>query len=155
MKDENGRVLRCRGCGAHNHFIRECPFAKKDEKYKTFQKFKGKNGKVYMCQVDTSNEESCPKDDSEEELYYTAVMYTTDRKDLSRFTAEAINCAALDSCCTCTCAGKKWLTIYLNSLPEDMREMVQGPFNSGKTFMFGNEGKLTAEAAYEIPIPDF
>ena len=151
MKDENGRVLRCRGCGAHNHFIRECPFAKKDDKVKTFQKFKGKNGKVYLCQLDSSDEDNS-KDESEEELYYTAVMYTTDRKDLSRFTAEAINCGALDSCCTCTCAGKKWLTIYLNSLPEDMKKMVKGPFNSGKTFMFGNEGKLTAEAAYDIPI---
>ena len=152
MKGPNGLVLRCRTCGAHNHFQRECPFAKKDEKVKTFQKFKGKNGKVYMCQLDSSDEESCSKDESDEELYYTAVMYTTDRKDLSRFTAEAINCGALDSCCTCTCAGKKWLSIYLQALPENMKQKVEGPFKSGKTFMFGNEGKLTAEEAYKIPI---
>ena len=151
-KGPNGQVLRCRTCGAHNHFHRECPFAKKEDKYKAFQKFKGKNGKVYMCQVDSSDEESCTKDNSDEELYYTAVMYTTDRKELSRFTAEAINCGALDSCCTCTCAGKKWFSIYVQALPADMKHKVEGPFKSGKTFMFGNEGKLTAEQAYRIPI---
>ena len=152
MKDRDGNVMRCRECDSPNHFIRECPKLQKDgkSKYKTYQKFKGKNGKVYMCQVDSSDDDD--KDDSEEELYYTAVMYTTDKKDLSRFTAEAINCGALDSCCTSTVTGKNWLTIFIQSLPKDMKEMVKGPYPSGKNFMFGNQGKLTAKEAYEIPI---
>jgi transposase InsO family protein len=153
MKDRDGNIMRCRECDSPNHFIRECPKLKKESKgrFKTYQKFKGKNGKVYMCQVDSSEEDE-GKNDSDEELYYTAVMYTTDKKDLSRFTAEAINCGALDSCCTCTVTGKKWLVIFLQSLPKDMKEMVKGPYPSGKTFMFGNQGKMTADEAYEIPI---
>ena len=153
MKDRDGNVMRCRECDSPNHFIRDCPKVKKEGrgKYKTFQKFKGKNGKVYMCQVDSSDEDE-GKSSSDQELYYTAVMYTTDKKELSRFTAEAINCGALDSCCTCTVTGKKWLVIFLQSLPKDMKEMVKGPFSSDKTFMFGNQGKLKAEESYEIPI---
>ena len=153
MKDRDGNVMRCRECDSPNHFIRECPKFKGEGKgqFKTYKQFKGKNGKVYMCQVDSSDEES-NKGESDEELYYTAVMYTTDKKDLSRFTAEALNCGALDSCCTCTVTGKKWLAIFLQSLPKDMKDKVQGPFASGKTFMFGNQGKLTAEESYKIPI---
>ena len=142
--------MRCRECGAWNHLVKDCP--SKKGKGKTFQKYyKQKDGKqVYMVQCDSSDDES--KDDSDEEAFYTAVMYTTNSKDLSRFTAEAINCAALDSCCTATVAGKKWLTIFLKALPKDVSKLVKGPFTSGKVFMFGNEGKMTAGEAYDIPI---
>ena len=148
--DSAGRVMRCRECGAWNHLVKDCP--SKKGKSKTFQKYyKQKDGKqVYMVQCDTSDDES--KDESEEEAYITVVMFTTNREDLSRFTAEAINCAALDSCCTATVAGKKWLNIFLEALPKDMKKLVQGPLPSGKTFMFGNEGKMTAGESYNIPI---
>ena len=46
-------------------------------------------------------------------------VYCTDNlEDLSSFTIEALNKAALDTCCTSSLAGEKWTTIYLQSLPK-------------------------------------
>ena len=150
--DSFGNVLKCRECGAFNHLVKDCP-SKPQQKPKTFYKYKQKNGRqVYMCERDSTDEDSTHEGESDHELYYTAIMYTTDKKELSRFTSEALNCAALDTCCTSTVAGKKWLLIYLDALPAKMRNLVEGPFKSGKTFMFGNEGKLTASEAYKLPI---
>ena len=150
--DSFGNVLKCRECGAFNHLVKDCP-SKQQQKPKTFYKYKQKNGRqVYMCERDSTDEDSTHEGESDHEIYYTAIMYTTDKKELSRFTAEALNCAALDTCCTSTVAGKKWLDIYLDSLPVNMKRLVQGPFKSNKTFMFGNEGKLTASEAYKLPI---
>ena len=42
--------------------------------------------------------------------------------DLSQFTREAINHAALGTCCSSSVAGKEWLDIYINSLNENIRK---------------------------------
>lgn len=145
--DRNGDTTRCRGCGAWNHYIKECP--SRNKQAKTFTKFKSKNGKqVYLVQANTSDEDS----EEEESEIVKVVMFTTDKAELNRFTFESLNCAALDTCCTSTVAGKKWFEIYLDEMPDNMKKMVKGPFKSGKTFMFGNEGKLTSDLAYTIPI---
>ena len=150
--DSFGNVLKCRECGAYTHLVKDCPSKQKQHKPKSFYKYKQKNGKqVYMVERDSS-EEDTDHSESEHEIYYTAIMYTTDKEGLNRFTAEALNCAALDTCCTCTVAGKKWLDIFLDTIPDSLKRLVQGPFKSGKTFMFGNEGKLTAKESYKLPV---
>ena len=162
VKDKHGKHLKCRNCGAWNHFEQNCPSlsSNRDASSKTqktqFRKYKTHNGKtVYLTeyQNESSSDETPEQGQiSEDEDVFTVIMYTTDRQDLSRFTFEAINCGALDTCCTCTVAGKKWLNIYLDALPEDMKVKVQGPFKGGKTFLFGNEGKLKSTEVYKIPI---
>lgn len=160
QKDKHGRHLKCRNCGAWNHFEQNCPSlssnrdANSKSKQSKVTKYKSQNGKaVYLTefQSDSSGEENQEQGNDSEEVF-TVIMYTTDRKDLNRFTYEALNCAALDTCCTSTVAGDKWLKIFLDAIPENMKLMVKGPHQGGKTFLFGNEGKLRSKALYEIPI---
>ena len=160
QKDKHGRHLKCRNCGAWNHFEQDCPSlsSNRDANSKggkpKYTKFKSQNGKtVYLteCQGGSSDEEHQGQETDSENVF-TVIMYTTDRKDLNRFTYEALNCAALDTCCTCTVAGTKWLNIFMDALPDNMKSMVKGPFQGGKTFLFGNEGRLKSKSLYEIPI---
>ena len=80
------------------------------------------------------------------------VLFTEDKSELSEFAREAINCAALDTCCSSTVSGKVWLDIYLKSLDETKRGEVRGPLPSNKVFKFGNNGRLLSQGAYKIPV---
>ena len=70
---------------------------------------------------------------------------------ISQFTREAINHAALDTCCSNSVAGKEWLDIYINSLNENIRKKLRGPMESNRVFKFGNNGKLTSQGLYILP----
>ena len=61
-------------------------------------------------------------EDSDEELDFALATYL--ESELSEFTREAKNCAALDTCCTSSVAGKQWLDIFINSLSQDMKRKV-------------------------------
>ena len=52
------------------------------------------------------------------------VLYTSKQEEISKFTQEALNSAALDTCCSANVAGEKWMSIYIDSLPEEMRNNV-------------------------------
>ena len=67
------------------------------------------------------------------------------------FTQEARNCAALDTCCSSSVAGKEWLEMYLDALSEDKLGEVRGPLASKSVFSFGNNGRLPSEGKYFIP----
>ena len=56
------------------------------------------------------------------------VLFTNDKAELSRFTAESLCSAALDTCCTSSVSGEKWMEIYLQALPKHMKGKVKGPF---------------------------
>ena len=64
------------------------------------------------------------------------ILFTDDKAEISQFTQEALNCAALDTCCSSTVSGKEWLDIYLNSIDKARKVKVEGPFNSDKIFKF-------------------
>ena len=80
------------------------------------------------------------------------MLFTEDARELSEFTREALNCAALDTCCSSSVAGKVWLDFYLESLDEDRRGEVRGPYPSNKVFKFGNNGRLPSMGSYKIPV---
>ena len=67
------------------------------------------------------------------------------------FTWECRGAAALDSCCTSNVAGQSWLNMYLEELDEGSLRKVEGPFESSRTFGFGNNESLTANVSYKIP----
>ncbi len=159
-----GKPFKCKSCGCYRHFNRDCPYSKNNNNNSGGGAYK-KRGKIFMIQTQDSDEEAAllaqfekaeagpedGKEDSEEDKV-EKVLFTSNKEELSKFTAESINCAALDSCCTSSVAGHKWMNIFLSSVPSELREYVKGPYKSKKTFQFGNQGILPTLEAYTIPI---
>ena len=157
---KTGKPLKCKTCGSFRHFNRDCSY----NKNKT-NNFSRKKGKVYLVNIDNSDEEDAllaqfdkaESDEGEQQDYkdeetIEKVFFTTNKEELSKFTAESINCAALDSCCTSSVSGEKWMEIFLSSVPSELKKHIQGPYKSRKTFQFGNQGILPTQKAYTIPI---
>ena len=161
-----GKAYKCKTCGSFRHFNRECPYNKNSNNNNTGNSNR-KRGKVFVVQTQNSDEEEAlmsqfervasaqeeeQEKESKEEDQVEKVFFTTNKEELSKFTAESINCAALDSCCTSSVAGQKWMDIFLSSVPSELKSLVQGPYKSKKTFQFGNQGVLPTKEAYTIPI---
>ena len=72
--------------------------------------------------------------------------------NIRTFTWEAKGAAALDSCCTASVCGQIWMDMFIEELDDENKEKVEGPFNSKKSFGFGNNGELKSDKYYIIPI---
>ena len=120
---EDGKPSTCHHCGSIYHYLKNCP--DRDEEVNMTEDF---------------------------EVIEKAVLFTEDSNELSEFTREALNCAALDTCCSSSVSGKVWLDFYLESLDKERKREVRGPFPSNKVFKFGNNGRLPSQGAYKIPI---
>ena len=128
---KDGYPLRCRTCESTMHFNKECPH---------------KTENVHATEAaDTQNNEFVLFSSDEQ------MKLESDPEVMSQFTAEAINCAALDTCCTSSVAGERWLKIFISGLPENMKVMVKGPSKGMKKFQFGNLGILHSLGQYTIP----
>ena len=78
----------------------------------------GKPSQCHHCHSIYHYLSKCP-DRSEENVHLTeevTVLFTEDRNELSQFTQEARNCAALDTCCSSSVSGKDWLEMYLDAI---------------------------------------
>ena len=145
-KDKMGRRLKCRECGSHKHLQKQCLY---------YKKRKG-DQQAMVTQGEVSDPGSVTEGDSDE--YEDAqdnvqkVLFTNDKAELSRFTAESLCSAALDTCCTSSVSGEKWMEIYLQALPKHMKGKVKGPFSTGTEFTFGNNQSLKSGKAFKIPI---
>ena len=91
------------------------------------------------------------QEQGKESSVYCSIYCAEKQEDLSAFTIEALNKAALDTCATASIAGEKWLQIYLGAITNEQRRKVKGPFKSNRHFMFGNQGKLKSKGKYIIP----
>ena len=72
--------------------------------------------------------------------------------ELSQFTREARNCAALDTCCTSSVTGEQWLDIFIDSLDDSAKSKLKGPLPSNRVFKFGNNGTLRSIGTYVLPV---
>ena len=165
LNPATGKPLKCKTCGSFKHFMRDCSY-KNNGNNSSNNNFNRKKSRVYLVNIQDSDEEEAlltqfdhknasdvetDKEDQEEGKI-EKVFFTTNQEELSKFTAESINCAALDSCCTSSVSGEKWMNIFLSSVPGELKNFVQGPYQSRKTFQFGNQGILPTQKAYTIPI---
>ena len=156
-----GKPFKCNRCGSFRHFARECTYKNGASNSNNQNR---KKGKIYLIQTNNSDEEEAllaqfekteiKEENSEEKVenQVEKVFFTTNKEELSKFTAESINCAALDSCCTSSVSGDKWMKIFLSSVPSGLQDKIKGPYKSRKTFQFGNQGILPTQKAYTIPI---
>ena len=123
----NGKVTQCNFCKSTYHYAKNC------EAYKASKENKLKDDEKKKV------EESHLTDSLEEIDFALAVQHKT---ELSQFTREARNCAALDSCCTSSVTGEQWLDIFIDSLDDSTKSKLRGPLQSNKIFKFGNTGTL-------------
>ena len=143
-KDYHGRVYKCRECGSFKHLYRECPHVKGRTNHKKKE--------AYVTEPNEGEEGFITEPESDEDKSVQKVFLTFDKKELNRFTAETLNSAALDTCCTSSVAGEKWMEIYLNAIPEHLKDRIKGPFSTGTEFTFGNNQSLISGKAYKVPI---
>ena len=132
----DGKPMLCKSCGSYRHFVEKCP-----------DSHERNSGSVYFTTQSHAETESSDEEPDLDRF----VLFTSNKDELSKFTAEAINSAALDTGCTTSVAGENWLKIYLESLPTSCAKLVQGPLSSEKWFKFGNEGMLKSECKYVLP----
>ena len=142
-KGNDGKTLLCRSCGSFRHLLAKCPDSYENKK----------KSSAFVTEEIGSDESDCELANMhcEPENIDRFVLFTSDSDELSRFTSEAINAAALDTCCTTSVAGENWLRIYLESIPKDYKDKVQGPLKGEKWFQFGNQGVLKSKAKYILP----
>ena len=124
----DGKPHRCFDCDSKYHYkgAKECEFSK-DRSRSSSSSSSSSVGETMLTQ----------------DSVFAAVV--------GDFTKECHGAAALDSCCTASVAGQKWMDTYLESLDRKNRKKVVGPFKSSRTFQFGNSESLTAGTAYKIP----
>ena len=119
---KDGNILRCVACDSIRHLLAQCPHSYE-------------NTNAY--EVEHCQEEAC--------------LFTG--KDVGQMfvlSAEAQNCAVLDSACSSTVCGKDWLQSYLSSLDPNKLESVKKS-TSHKVFRFGGGTVLTSEGSYILP----
>lgn len=150
----DGKPMKCLSCKAETHLIRECP--------DTIENIRKKNNKklqtALLVDKETLEEQEVlielsdsDQEQGKESSVYCSIYCAEKQEDLSAFTIEALNKAALDTCATASIAGEKWLQIYLGALTNEQRQKVKGPLKSNRHFMFGNQGKLKSKGKYVIP----
>ena len=156
-RDAQGRILQCRLCLSCRHLQRDCPY-----NYKNQNNFQKSNGNRQAFVVEGENSE--PEEDIPEELINEIekdetesnpekfIFFTTDEQELSKFTAESLNAAALDTCCSSSVAGTKWIKIYMEAIPKHLKHLLSGPHMSKTSFTFGNQQSLSSLGTYKIPV---
>ena len=152
---KDGYPLKCKGCKAITHMLKECP-----DSYENNNKYKNKKFQTaYVVNQQTDEEEKVlipisdtESEESQEECNYCSIYCTDNKEDMSAFTAETLNKGALDTCCTSSVCGENWLRVYLKAIPKNMKAKVEGPLGSNKHFIFGNQGKMKAISSYNIPV---
>ena len=127
--NRDGKLLLCNSCGSYRHLQDKCPDSHENRK-----------GNILITEHSDSN--------TQPDRF---VLFTSDKEEISKFTLEARNCAALDTCCTTTVAGKNWIKMFLESLPLEARKLVKGPHKSDKVFKGVGKGTLPSIEQYTIP----
>ena len=92
---KEGKPLLCSACGSYRHLIKQCP-----------DSYENRPKGTYVAEEIDDNAQM-------EKDVQRFVLFTSDNDEMSTFTSEALNCAALDTCCTTSVAGNKWLNIYM------------------------------------------
>ena len=165
-RGQDGKVLRCYRCDSYRHMGAGCPSG-------TNINSKGKDLKTLRCIVCESYRHllsDCPhsweamaqinlveENFSEEEFGFDiepctepVVLFTRDSADLNLLSKESYFSGVLDSGCSSTVCGKKWLEVYLDRLPEQQRaSVVKQP--SSKVFQFGGELRVPSEGKVLLP----
>ena len=155
--DENDE--RCFFCRSKTHKLKDCHQAKK-MRNQYFNRRRNAGAYVTETQQHTDHEQSdqANNENSDEEQNQQGNIFLSDnlalpkQPETRRFREEAENCAALDTCCSQTVAGKIWNDKYIESLSDELKRQVVGPLPANKVFRFGNNQHLSATEKWLLPV---
>lgn len=129
----NGQPLTCRACGSYRHLIRNCP--------DSWENLSKANTVTVIPENQIENRD----------IHEHAVLFTGyDKVNMTQLEIEARNCAVLDSACTSTVCGRRWMDCFIQSLNDHDKSKLKSS-DSAKMFKFGGGTCLKSEGAYEIP----
>ncbi len=160
-KNAKGQILQCRNCLSMRHLQAQCPY---NSMLKQNKQYPNRFRQAFVIEGQNSDTEDDIPEHILRELEQTElsekeksentehIFFTQDRNELSKFTAEALNAAALDTCCSSSVTGMKWLNIYMQAIPKHIKHLLSGPHQSKTSFTFGNQQSLTSLGIYKIPI---
>ena len=154
--NSNPQGPRCDFCRARSHTQKDCSQYRKAKEQFFNNKRNSGAGYFQINVAENTNEEQSTGQDNQDqepqELGSICLSENFSQLELSRFTTEALNCAALDTCCSQTVCGEKWLKIYLDNLPSPLHNKVTGPMPANIKFRFGNNQSLTSKEKWCLPI---
>lgn len=125
--DKYGRRTRCAVCQSTYHWVKDCP--NKTEHVK-LAKAEGSNSDVEECNITLFSNES--------------------PSDTQIFMMEALGSAVIDTACTRTVCGEKWLADYVSELPQKELQKIKDE-KSTRPFRFG-DGKIV-QSTRKVTIP--
>ena len=118
----DGRTLTCKSCGWNRHLFHPCPDSWEN-----------------MRKVNVVEEEH-------------AVLFTgCNSEEVRRLGVDAHNCAVLDSACSSSVCGDRWLNNYIESLDKNDRQKVKQK-KGQRVFKFGGSTCLQSKGEYSLPI---
>ena len=117
----DGRTLTCKSCGSYRHLLPACPDSWEN-----------------MAKINLAEEEH-------------AVLFTGyNNEEVLRLGIDAQNCAVLDSACSSTVCGDKWIKNYIQSLdPSDKNKIKR--IDGQRVFKFGGGTCLKSTGEYSLP----
>ena len=108
--------MTCHGCGSYRHFLEACPHSYQNA------------SRTQKVNVTDSTAESATNN---------IVLFTGyNMSKTGQLGEEAINCAVLDTACTSTVCGTRWLQSFLHGLSEKELKSVM-KMEEEKLFNFG------------------
>ena len=118
-KFKYGKYTKCRICQSIFHWANDCPH---------------KNEHIKLVNDNSDNDQQNIED-------CNIILFTHSKPSENKiFEVETEQCAVIDTACTRTVCGEKWLSNYLDKLTEDKKKGVTETV-SGKNFRFG-DGKI-------------
>lgn len=126
-KGSDGRYLTCYGCGSYRHLLSNCPYA--------YEKDRGVGKAENVKAVSDEN----------------VVLFTGyDKEEVGQLGEEGMGCAVLDTACTSTVCGTRWMDCFLQTLSStDMQDVKhEAPY---RVFKFGGGEKLKSQMNCTIP----
>ena len=135
----------CWGCGKPGHVQRNCPDNGEDDDGDEC-KLIGHHAWKLEVEGTTDTEQVILEDEEIEQCFVG--LGSQDKT----FTQEAAGAAALDSCCSRSLMGEKWLAEYKRLAPKEMRKQLEGPLTSDVVYTFGDGKKLKSKGKYVVPV---
>ena len=148
----NGTVLTCVACGSFRHLLAACPDSWENlEKANVcqLQEDETVTSESQQYNVGDFKSEMLKKNECDEEEV-NCLFTGSIKANIARLGMEAQNSMVVDSACSKTVCGKKWLKCYIDSLDEQMRTKLR--FEKGeKMYKFGGGVKLKSCALVTLP----